>query len=445
MSATTRAEVTYMRTTSIATMAVIAAAALPLVAHARAPKDAASVSAGRTADVLGALAKAALEANPSLQQIEARIRVAKSKVAQAKAYPDPLLSIGLVNMPFSPARFNATPMTGLQFTATQVIPWPTKLSLAGKVAASRVKVTRESLKEARLRLSALVRATALALAFIDAEERITKQHGKILDGLIKVADVRYRVNKGLLQDLLKAKLARSKVTDRLQQIARRREAVEARLNALLGRKTTAKVPKVKLPTALTLKRTVTQLVELAARNRPLLRKWRKRIRVERLRRKLAKTGYLPDFGVSFTYRYRQDTGADPVKGMDFWSVGVAVRIPLWSLSATKARIQEAEAGVTRERKGLRAALLEVARDVRTACDAIRRLEARLRIFQKRILPQARQVLQASIMSYTTGKVSFLDVLDHERTLFEHETGYWRIRVSRAQQWEVLRAAVGTMP
>lgn len=434
-----------MRILSIVTLAAVIGTPMPASARSRARKVASSTKSKTSTDMLMSLSRAALKRNPSLRQIEARIRVAKSKIAQVKAFPDPLLSIGLVNMPFSPVKFNATPMTGLQFTATQVIPWPTKLSLAGRVAGSRVKVFAQSLKEARLRLGAMVRATALVLAFIDAEELITKQHGKLLDGLIKVADVRYRVNTGLLQDLLKAKLARSRIVDRLQKIARRREAVEARLNALLGRRTTAKVPKIKIPTGKKLQHTITQLVVLAARNRPLLAKWRKRIRVEQLRRKLAKTGYLPDFGVSFTYRYRQDNGMDPVNGMDFWSIGLAIRIPLWSIPRTRARIREAEAGIARERQGLRSALLKVARDVRTARDAIRRLEARLRIYTKRILPQARQVLQASLMAYTTGKVSFLTVLDHERTLFTHETGFWRISVSKAQQWEVLRAAVGTLP
>ncbi|MFH2010428.1 MAG: TolC family protein [bacterium] len=434
-----------MRTLSIVTLAAVLGMPMPTSAQPRARKDTTPTKSKTSTDVLASLSREALKNNPTLRQIEARIRVAKSKVAQAKAFPDPLLSVGLVNMPFSPAKFNATPMTGLQFTATQVIPWPTKLLHAGKVAGSRVKVVAESLKEARLRLDTMVRATALALAFIDAQELITRQHGKILDGLIQVTDVRYRVSQGLLQDLLKARLARSRIADRLQTIARQRDAVEARLNALLGRKITATVPTIRLPPPSKLRHTVDQLIDLAAVNRPLLAKWRKRIRVEQLRRKLAKTGYLPDFGVSFTYQYRQDTGADPVKGMDFWSVGLAIRIPLWSLSATKARVREAEAGVTRERQGLRSALLEVARDVRTARDAIRRLEARLRIYNKRILPEARQVLQASLMAYTTGKVTFLTVLDHERTLYEHETGFWRVSVSMAQQWEVLRAAVGTLP
>ena len=434
-----------MRAILVATAVLFTGGQFPGTALARTGAESPMAQTQSQGDVLRRLSDEALKQNPSLGQIEARIRVARSKIAQAKAFPDPLLSVGLINMPFSPAKFNATAMTGLQFTATQVIPWPTKLSFAGKIARGRVKVTAESLREARLRLSALVRATALILVFIDAEERITKQHGKILDALIKVADVRYRVNQGLLQDLLKAKLARSTIVDRLQKIARRREAVEARLNALLGRSTTGKVPKFALPPPSKLKHTIAQLVDLAVRKRPLLAKWRKRIRVEQLRRRQARTGFLPDFGVSFTYRYRQDTGADPVNGMDFWSIGVAIRIPLWSLSATKARVREAEAGVTRERQGLRSALLNVARDVRTARDAIRHLEARSRIYNHRILPQARQVLQASIMAYTTGKVTFLTVLDHERTLFEYETGFWRISVSRAQQWEVLRAAVGTQP
>ena len=393
-------------------------------------------------DVLEKMVDEALREAPSLREIKARIRSAKSKVDQAAAYPDPLISVGLINMPFSPVKFNATPMTGLQVTATQSVPWPTKLSTARKVERRRVSVIESDLEEARLKLKSLVRNAAFALVFIEAEERITKQHRKIIGNVIRIVDVRYRADKGLLQDLMKAKLAYSSIDDRLETIRQRRDGVEARLNSLIGREIDSEVPKIELASFSPIKYSTKALIDMAIESRPLLAKRRNKIDVQNLRREEAKTGYLPDLGLSFSYRFRRNTGGDPVDGMDFWSVGIAIRIPLWSISKTRARVKEAEAGIELEQQGLRSDILEIARDIRTARDAIQRLENRIELYKKKILPQAREIMKASINAYATGKVSFLTVIDNERTLLEHEINYWKIQVSRAQQWEILQAVVG---
>lgn len=412
----------------------------------------ASVAAGsgskppRPAVDLASLARKALAAHPSVKQIEARIRVARAKVDQASAYPDPKVTVGLVNMPFWPARFDETPMTGLQVTLTQVIPWPTKRSLAGEVASRRADVAAAALREARLRLGAAIRIGWLELALRDAERRIEKEREVLLGRLLKLVQVRYRVHKAQLQDLLKARLRRSRVADRQLRIARARDAAEARLNALLGRPAAASLPAaVPVPRAPTLQRTLPQLLATARRKRPALTRWKRRMAVQSLRRKQARTGFYPDLGVSLGYRYRQDSGMDPVDGMDFWSVGVSVRIPLWSIGKTRAAVKEADAALTRDRSGYENERLEVARQVRTARDAVKRLQSRLRLYQRRILPEARQTLEAAIASYTTGKLDFLSVLDHEEALYSQRLAALQIRVRLAQQWAALRAAVGELP
>lgn len=406
------------------------------------PSSKLKVQVKKGSDVLEKIVDEALRESPSLREIKARIESEKAKVDQAAAYPDPLISVGLMNMPFRPLKFNATPMTGLQVTATQSVPWPKKLSMARKVQRRRVRVVENDLEEARLELKSLVRNAALALAYIEAEEKITKQHRKLIENVIKIVDESYRADKALLQDLLKAKLSLSSMDDRLEVIRRQRDGVEARLNSLIGREIDAEVPKIKLASFPPIKYSTKALIDMAIESRPLLAKIRNRIDVQKLRKEEAKTGYLPDLGLSVSYRFRRNSGGDPVDGMDFWSVGIAIRIPLWSIKKTRARVKEAEANIEMEQQGLRSTMLEIARDVRTARDSIRRMEKRIEIYEKNILPQSREVLRASINAYVAGKVSFITLLDHERTLLKHEINYWRIRVSKAQHWETLQAVVG---
>jgi len=297
-----------------------------------------------------------------------------------------------------------------------------------------------------LRLGAAIRIGWLELALRDAERRIEKERDALLARLLKLVQVRYRVQKAQLQDLLKARLRRSRVADRQLRIVRARDAAEARLNALLGRPAAARLPAaVSVPRAPALRRTLPKLLATARRKRPALTRWKQRMAVQSLRREQARTGFYPDLGVSLGYRYRQDSGMDPVDGMDFWSVGVSVRIPLWSIGKTRAAVNEAEAALSRDRSGYENERLEVARQVRTARDAVKRLQSRLRLYQRRILPEARQILEAAIASYTTGKLDFLSVLDHEEALYSHRLAALRVRVRLAQQWAALRAAVGELP
>lgn len=391
---------------------------------------------------IASLAREALRNNPDLKQLEQRILEARARISQVKAWPDPSLGIALSNMPFSPFSLEASPMTGIQFTFSQLIPFPGRLSQAGRVASKMVAIEKAQLREARLKLAGFVRFTALKLIFLAADRDISRKHRKILDGFIVVADTKFKVMRGLMQDTLKARVARGQVMDRLQKIARAREAVEASLNALLGRGAGARVSTIVLPELRRLTRTLPELIALARKQRPLLEVWKGRMDAAKLKKNLARYGYTPDFGVSLGYRLRKDSGMEAIKGMDFWNIGVNLRIPLWSLGKTRGAIREAKAALSRSSYGYESALLMIQKAVRTARDGILRLEKRLKIYNQLILPQARQALKAATHSYTVGKIDFLRVLDHQRELFRHQIGYWRIRIERARQWEALQTALG---
>jgi outer membrane protein, heavy metal efflux system len=417
---------------------------VPAPAQTLSRKPPASRKPAALSDVDG-LAAVAVRNHPSLKQLAARVRQARAKVSQAKAWPDPIFSVALQSVPFWPVSFNATPMTGLQLTLTQPLPFFTKLTLAGRVARSRVQVPAAMVREARLQLAGLVRVTALELVFLAAQRDVLRRHRKLLDTVVKVSEARYRVNTGLLQDVLKARVARDRIDDRLQKNARRREAVEAALNALCGRAITTPVTTPGLPSPRRVRSTLPKLLARARKVRPVLRAWRRRIVTARLSRSLARTGYYPDFGVTVGYRFRRDSGMEDIKGMDFWSVGISVKIPLFSLARTRGRIREADAVIARERHGRQGVELQVARQVRTAFDGVRRLDKRVRGFTLRILPGARRTLSATVAAYTTGGVRFVSVLEQIRTLLRYETALWRVRVQRAQQWQRLRTAVGGTP
>lgn len=400
------------------------------------------VSQGQKPEVLDCLVQSALGGHPTLGQIEARVQEANARARQRKAFPDPRLGVALEAMPLWPPRFDSTPMTGLQFSLSQAIPWPTRLTLAARVEERRADVARAQLEEARLQLAASIRAVGLELAYLDAERSITVQRGKVIERLVALVTTKYRVNKANLESLLKGKLARSQIEDRLLEIAQSRDGVEARLNALAGRRAGVQAPSVALPTAWPRLPSLDALLERAQRQRPLLAVQRLQVAVHRARRAHARTGYYPDFAVTLGYRYRQDSGMDPVNGMDFWSVGVSVRIPIWSVSGTRAEVREAEAAITGEEHRYQDALLNVSQEVRTARDGVLRLDARLRLLRERILPEARQALQAAIQAYTTGRADFLTLLEHERALFDLESRVWKMHTLLAVQWIRLHGAIG---
>lgn len=382
---------------------------------------------------LDAAVQIAMDNNPNLAAKRARAKAMATVPDQAGALPDPRLILNAMNVPMDTYAFDQEPMTQMQIGLSQAFPFPGKLGLREAAAREMALAAGEDVEETRLQLIANVKATWWRLHFLDRALEIVARNQQLLRQFVKIAETKYKVGKGLQQDVLLAQLELSKLLDRQVQLRQKRRIVEARLNALLNRPTET-VRRLPLISDIRLKNIppLTQLTGLATKHRPLLARQRNQVKSARARLDLANKGYYPDFKLSAVYGARQAkrTGGSDVP--DFASLMLSLNLPLYAGRKQSQAINQRSAELIKQQEGFRSVADQVAAAISRYSADYNSATERVELFKHGIIPQARQTVSSMLAGYQVNKVDFLNLVRVQITLYNYETQYW-MAVSDAQR------------
>jgi cobalt-zinc-cadmium efflux system outer membrane protein len=373
--------------------------------------------------VLSDLVRQALAGNPRLEAAVQRARAAEKAVPQAGAPPDPQLSFGLMNVPISSFSFEQEPMTGKLISLMQRFPFPGKLALSESMARSEAAAVGFQREEVRNQVVQAVKKAYYDLYLVDRARETVERNKALMEQIVQVAETKYATGSGLQQDVLRAQVELSKLDDDLLMWRERRQAVTARLNALLDRPPASPLgptsPDLDLPSADP--RLLTP-EEVEAR-RPLLLAWKERLGKSETAVRLARRGEWPDFTVGAGYTQR-DNLSNGMFGHDFVTATISLNIPLFFKRKQGARVAEKELdrlAVAAEAADARAVVLAEVESSRAALDRNRQ---RVELYRGGILLQARQSLQSAEAGYEVGKVDFLTLLNNWMLVQNYELQYF---------------------
>lgn len=374
---------------------------------------------------LPALIEEALQNNPGIQASYQAWKAAEAKIPQAGALPDPTLSFNLLNLPVETFVFDQEAMTGKQIAIAQMFPFPGKLGLKSKIAAENARVSGARLQEVRNQLVKEVKTTYYRIFFVDKAIETTLKNTDLVRDFAKIAETKYSVGKGLQQDVLKAQVELSKMEDKLISLQQKREALEAKLNALLNRPADAPLGKTVEQEPVEFSFTLNDLKAIADQNRPLFAAWRAMERQSEQKVKLAKKGYLPDFKIAAAYTQR-DVLQSGMGGADFVSGLFSVNVPLYFWKKQRKNVEEnrfAKSAVQRNFQNVRN---QVYAGLEKTLSDVEKNKRLLNLYRNGIIPQATQSLNSAISGYQTDKVDFLTMLSNQMTLFNYQLDYYRI-------------------
>ncbi len=402
---------------------------------------AASATAGTPAEVplVERLVKEALEANPGLKGADARWRMAETRVAQVSSLDDPQLSLALLNYPVDSFSADEAPMTGNEIRLAQKFPFPGKLGARGNLAEQQAVWFRHMSAEERLQTERGVRDAYWRLAFEDRAIGITEKTIKVFDDLIRFVETRYQVGQAVQQDVLKAQVQRSKLTERLVNLKMKRASILADLNSLLSREMSRPLETEAGDPAVADSPGMSALEEVAEKNRPMLRAYRSLLDRYQAQKEVARLEYFPDFSLWAGYRFRDD--GLPDDGTDFASVGVTVNLPVYR-SRREAAVAEADSGIRMAVSQYHDARNRVNSQIQgslSRLDSSRQLEV---LYRTGIIPQASQAYRAALAAYQVGKVDYLSVQDALLSLLGYQIEHQKA-VTGAQRAEAqLQAETG---
>lgn len=385
----------------------------------------------------------ALADNPGLAAMKARAEALAAVPSQKGSLPDPRLSFNMMNLPVDSFDLTQEPMTQLQVGFSQMLPFPGKLALREAIAEHETTAALWDVDEMRLKLVRDVKTVWWNLYFTDRALEIVARNKALLRQFVAVAQTKYKVGKGLQQDVLLAQLELSKLHDKTINLRGMRRNQAVRLNALLDQPMDHPVQLPQRVTEALAEISDEQgLLMLAAETRPMLAVRQSKIDAARARLGLAKKGYSPDFMLGAKYGYRGGKNMDGSDRADFLSVMFSMNLPIYASSRQDKAVDQRTSQVLQKQYRLDDARGMVAAQVSRALADYQRSREQASLFKQGIIPQATQTVASMLAAYQVNKVDFLNLVRAQITLFNYETRYWQALSQGNQALARLTAAVG---
>jgi outer membrane protein TolC len=371
--------------------------------------------------MLRSLAAEAAQNNADIQAARREVEAARNRVSPAAALEDPMLELGVVNLPVESLSFRKEDMTMKMIGLAQRLPYPGKLALRRELAEKELEAAENNLREAVNKVQREVKMAYFDLGQVDEMARLVQKNRGIVQQLLSIAETRYGVGQTSQADVLSAQTQLSKMLEELIKLGRERPMIEAELNRALGRAAGAAPVAPPALRALEVALRLDELREAARENRPQLLAQQSMIARSAKQLDLARKDYYPDFDVRFSYGQRDN--AFEMKREDMISFTVAINLPIWRGSKLEPRVSEAEAMREQASRMYQAKLNEIDAMLRREVASAEQSLKSVRLYETGILPQARLAVEASLSAYRVGRADFPMLLDSQMAVFNYEQSY----------------------
>jgi outer membrane protein TolC len=380
----------------------------------------------------------AVAQNPTLRRMQQEAAMEWSQVGYISKLPDPTVSsmFFVPPMNFEPDRQVA------EMQVMQMIPWIGRLRAEAQRATLEALAAETQYRAERLRVIGDIRAMWFKLYVLRRQIETTEADQAQLKSLINSANARIRTGDAQPGDVLMATLELSSAQEQLLGYRQQVAATTAELNRLVGRDASVAItPPIEIDARLP-DWSHELLREIALGQQPELNAARLRTAATRWGVEVAELKRRPDltFGVGWVAMDAPDA-VMPEAGRDSVTVGMTASIPLWH---RKYDAMYSEA--TREHYAAHASEDEIALRLdamlRDLWEQARASQQTVELYEKSIIPQARQTFEADQQSLVNNTVTFDRVIRDYRTLLSLELGYHRALGQLATTLARIRQAVG---
>ena len=389
---------------------------------------------------LNELIEDALNKNPDVLAAKSKWEVFKERPSQAGALDDPMLGLGIVNVPVDTFSFRNEDMTMKEVSVTQRVPYPGKRGLRSEMAQKEAEAALSDYEEAKNKVSREMKMAYFDLFYAHRAMEVTERNREILKLLNQIAETRYSVGEGIHTDVLKAQVELAKMIDELIMLNQSKRTLKARINTLLHQPPFAPLGD---PAEVMLEKFAAdpeELVKAASQNRPLLQSMKRMVERNRAGLRLAEKDYYPDFDFKVAYGQRDDgpngRRADMVTAM------VGINLPLWYKSKQERKVAESQKDIQSAKDQLAAVTNEIRFMISDKLTEVERAEKQVELLKTGIIPLATLSLDSAMRTYRVNKVDFMTVLDSLMTLLKYEIQYYRLLTDSRKSIAEIETAVG---
>jgi outer membrane protein TolC len=374
---------------------------------------------------LDSLINQALLVSPKLKMLKAKYNASESRIEVNSNLPDPMLTLGLMNLPTNSFSFTQEPMTGKIVGLSQAFPFPGKLGSVADVAEKDAEIVTKEISDSENEIKKIISQNYWELVFVRKAIDVANESKILLKDIAEVVRANYSVSKASQQNLLKVEL--TNITDRIEEMKSKENSLVSMINAQLLRDAQSFIYTNDLPSIEYLKITQNKLDSLAKSYRPFLEGIQLAKQKAELMKDLAEYDYYPNFNLSLQYSFRDKIEKTNMPLDDFFSVMVGLSIPLNYGGKVTAKVEEAEAMQNMYEEQYQASLQMLNGTFGSSIAKLNTLQERIKLIEEALLPQAQQTYSASLSSYQVAQIDFINVVDAQNKLYQVETNLYRLK------------------
>jgi outer membrane protein TolC len=383
-----------------------------------------------------ALVDEVLRRNPTLQAARWAWRAALERYPQETSLDDPMLGYGVAPRSFGSSEFSDAHKVEL----SQAFPFPGKLALRGEIALAEAEAAAHDYEAVRLRLATLASLVYDDYYLAARSLAINAEHLELVAELREVATARYEAGLAAQQDPIQAEVEHAHLVHRELELRTAERIAAAQIDALLHRPPDAPLPppppRLEPPSDEALERAEREARALA--ERPELRAADARVRSREAAVSLARREFLPDFALVAMYDgIWQERELRPF-------VGFEINVPL-QLARRRAALREAEARLAEAQSEQAGMADEVRLELSNAADRLEEARHVVHLYRDRLLPAARDRVEAARAGFETGSNDFAALIEAQRALRDAQLGEEEAWVALSRRIAELESARGRLP
>ena len=390
---------------------------------------------------LGDLYAEVKQINPRITAARALTVAARARVAGTRRPPDPQLQLGFMN--YTVPGLAPMPTLGMtQLQLMQMLPLGGKLGLSGRQASSQASATAARADDVVWDVR-----TRAAMAFYDlyATDRsldVARQTLRLLQDIARTAEAMYRVGEGRQADVLRANVEIAKMAQDTLRMQAMRDAMTARVNALLDRDPALEVGAPALPQFPDSLPPRAQLEAIAGGERPMIRVGIEEVAAADAAARLARREIIPDLVVGVQYGQRGSAGEMGTGTERMGSLMLGASLPVFARDRQLKMREEATAMRQMTQADLTAMRAETRGKIGEAYANLERARALAALYRTTVLPQAEATVASALAAYRVGSVDFMTLLDDRMSVNTYRQELSTLEADEGKAWAELEMLTG---
>ena len=391
---------------------------------------------------INSILEKAYELNPELKLLLMKAEISDLSVAENSNLPDPVLGLGLTNLPVESFRFDQEPMTGKTLSLSQSFPFPGKLSARCDVLSLDSDINLQDYQWAKLNLRKEIIDSYYSLSYQQKKLSLFKEKLSVFEALIPIVKARYEVAEVSQQNLISLQLRISNIWEKLTELKSREDEIRWTISGLTGENFDYDLSD-KLDSLVTSVPDKAILTDMLKGNNPQLIQTELQLTKSDKLFNLSEYEFYPNFNVSVQYTQRDKMAVSGINQNDFFTAAIGITLPL-NYGGKSSATQEKTLKLKDQYQSLYDnQYLRLSISINRSTTKIEANNKRISLLNNVILLQARENYKSAISAYQVGKIDFMNVIESLNKLLDYEDELYAIRLESIKEMTTIEVISGT--